>query len=75
MARSIPKVREGSLLQQSAEDTTTSTISIGTTAWYSWLEQHHAFTFKTPRSIANLEGLFINVNSFANSSSHTRVIY
>ena len=30
MARSIPKVREGSLQQQSAEDTPTDTIGIGT---------------------------------------------
>jgi predicted ATPase/DNA-binding CsgD family transcriptional regulator len=49
MARSIPTVREGSLQQQSAEDTSTDTISLGTAAWYSWLEQHHAFTFETPR--------------------------
>src|SRR5215471_13865988 len=50
MARSIPKVREGSLLQHSKEGTSTDTISIGTDAWYSWLEQHHAFTFETPRT-------------------------
>src|SRR5215471_8659344 len=50
MARSIPKVREGSLLQHSAEGTSTDTISIGTAAWYSWLEQHHSFTFETPRT-------------------------
>jgi hypothetical protein len=50
MASSIPKVREGSLLQHSEEDTTTDPISIGTVAWYSWLEQHHSFTFETPRT-------------------------
>src|SRR6516225_6975599 len=50
MARSIPKVREGSLLQHIAEDTSTDTISIGTAAWYRWLEQHHSFTFETPRT-------------------------
>src|SRR5215467_13953531 len=50
MASSIPKVREGSLLQHIAEDTSTYTISIGTAAWYSWLEQHHSFTFETPRT-------------------------
>ena len=49
MARSIPKVREGSLQQQSKEGTSTDTISIGTAAWYSWLEQHHVFTFETSR--------------------------
>jgi hypothetical protein len=50
MARSIPKVREGSLLQHIAEDTSTDTISIGTAAWYRWLEQHHSFTFETLRT-------------------------
>ena len=50
MVRSIPKVREGSLQQQSAEDTSTDTISIGTAAWYSWLEQHSSFTFETPHT-------------------------
>src|SRR5690242_10800105 len=48
MARSIPLVREGTLLLQSAEDTSTDIISIGTTEWYSWLEQRHAFAFETP---------------------------
>jgi predicted ATPase/DNA-binding CsgD family transcriptional regulator len=50
MARSIPKVREGSLQQQSADGSSTDTISIETAAWYSWLEQHHSFTFETPRT-------------------------
>jgi predicted ATPase/DNA-binding CsgD family transcriptional regulator len=50
MARSIPKVREGSLQQQSAEGTSTNTVSLGTAAWYSWLEQHSSFTFETPRT-------------------------
>ena len=49
MARSIPKVREGFLQQHIAEDTSIDTISIGTAKWYSWLEQHHSFTFETPR--------------------------
>ena len=48
MARSIPKVREGFLHQESIEATSTHTISIGTAAWYSWLEQHSSFTFETP---------------------------
>ena len=47
MARSIPKVREGSLQEDSAEGTSTTTISIGTAAWYSWLEQHSSFTYET----------------------------
>src|SRR5713101_5344779 len=50
MARSIPKVRDGSLQQQSSNDTSTDTISTGTAAWYRWLEQHHSFTFETPRT-------------------------
>src|SRR5690349_11044007 len=49
MARSIPRVREGSLQEQSSEDTSTDAISIGTAAWHTWSEQHHAFTFETPR--------------------------
>ena len=49
MARSIPKVREDSLQQQSTEETSTDTISVGTLEWYSWLEQHNSFTFETPR--------------------------
>jgi hypothetical protein len=49
MARSIPTVREGFLHQESTEDTSTTTISIGTAAWYSWLEQHASFTYETPR--------------------------
>ena len=48
MARSIPKVREGSLQQQSKEGTSTDIISVGTAAWYTWLEQHHSFSFGTP---------------------------
>ena len=47
MARSIPKVREGFLLQHIEEDSSPDTISIGTAAWYRWLEQHHSFTFET----------------------------
>src|SRR5437763_10937947 len=50
MARSIPTVRDGSLQQQRKEGTSTETISIGTAEWYSWLEQHQAFTFETPRT-------------------------
>src|SRR5215469_2902442 len=50
MARSIPTVREGSLQQHIGEGASTDTISIGTPAWYSWLEQHHSFTFETPRT-------------------------
>jgi len=43
-------MNEGSLLQHIEEDTTTDTISIGTAAWHCWLEQHHSFTFETPRT-------------------------
>ncbi|HEX6483764.1 MAG TPA: tetratricopeptide repeat protein [Ktedonobacteraceae bacterium] len=50
MARSIPTVREGSLHQQRNEGTSPDTISIGTAEWYTWLEQHQAFTFETPRT-------------------------
>jgi predicted ATPase len=50
MTRSIPTVREGSLQQHNKEGTPTETIPIGTAAWYSWLEQHHSFTFETPRT-------------------------
>jgi predicted ATPase/DNA-binding CsgD family transcriptional regulator len=49
MARSIPKVREGSLQEHVGEDATIDTISIGTVEWFTWLEQHHSFTFETPR--------------------------
>jgi predicted ATPase/DNA-binding CsgD family transcriptional regulator len=50
MARSIPTVRDGSLQQHNEEDTSTTPISIGTVAWYSWLEQHRSFTYETPRT-------------------------
>jgi predicted ATPase/DNA-binding CsgD family transcriptional regulator len=50
MARSIPTVREGSLQQHLEEGISTDTISVGTTAWYTWLEQHRSFTFETPRT-------------------------
>jgi predicted ATPase/DNA-binding CsgD family transcriptional regulator len=49
MTRSIPTVREGLLLQERTEGTSTTTISLGTAAWYSWLEQHASFTYETPR--------------------------
>jgi hypothetical protein len=50
MARSIPTVREGSLQEHIQEDNSTDTISIGTAAWYTWLEQHRSFTLETPRT-------------------------
>src|SRR5215467_12962412 len=49
VVRSIPKFREGALQQQRKEGTSTDTISIGTAEWYSWLEQHRAFSFETGR--------------------------
>jgi len=48
MARSIPKAREGFLHQETVETTSPHTLSIGTAAWYRWLEQHSSFTFETP---------------------------
>lgn len=50
MDRSIPKVRNGFLQQESVEATSSHTICIGTAAWYSWLEQHSSFTFETPHA-------------------------
>src|SRR5690348_5577095 len=50
MARSIPIIREGFLHPESTEDTSPTPISIGTAAWYSWLEQHASFTYETPRA-------------------------
>lgn len=48
MARSIPKVREGSLQEENPEGGFATPISVGTAAWYRWLEQHSSFTFETP---------------------------
>jgi len=49
MARSIPKARDGSLHQHTVEGTSTDPITIGTAAWYSWLEQHRSFCFEAGR--------------------------
>ena len=49
MARSIPKARDGSLQQSTAEGTSRDPTTIGMAAWYSWLEQHRSFSFETRR--------------------------
>ncbi len=49
MARGIPKVRDGSLQQHTAEGASIDPIPIGTAAWYSWLEQHRSFCFEAGR--------------------------
>src|SRR5713226_65347 len=49
MTRGIPKARDGSLHQHTAEGTSTDPITIGTAAWYSWLEQHRSFCFEAGR--------------------------
>src|SRR5258708_27484656 len=49
MARSIPKARDGSLHQHTAEGTSLDPIRIGTAEWYSWLEQHRSFGFEARR--------------------------
>ncbi len=47
MAHSIPKARDGALHRPTAEGTSLDPIPIGTAAWFSWLEQHRAFSFET----------------------------
>ena len=49
MVSGIPKARDGSLHQHTAEGTSLDPIIIGTAAWYSWLEQHRSFRFETGR--------------------------
>src|SRR5258707_1589619 len=49
MTRGIPKARDGSLHQHTVEGTSTDPITIGTAAWYSWLEQHRSFCFEAGR--------------------------
>jgi class 3 adenylate cyclase len=49
MAHSIPKARDGSLHQHTAEGTLLDPITIGTAEWYSWLEQHRSFCFEAGR--------------------------
>jgi class 3 adenylate cyclase/tetratricopeptide (TPR) repeat protein len=49
MARSIPKARDGSLQQHTADGTSIDPIPIGTAEWFSWLEQHRSFCFEAGR--------------------------
>jgi predicted ATPase/ATP/maltotriose-dependent transcriptional regulator MalT len=49
MARGIPKARDGSLQQHTAEGASIDPIPIGTAEWYSWLEQHRSFCFEAGR--------------------------
>src|SRR5215472_4435154 len=44
----LPKVRDGSLLQQKAEEISSDPITIGTAEWYTWLEHHCSFCFEAP---------------------------
>src|SRR5258708_34339501 len=48
MARSISKVRDGSLYQPSVAGPSLDIISLGSTEWYAWLEGHHSFSFEAP---------------------------
>ena len=43
---SLPKVRDGFLLQQTAEEKSFDSIMIGTADWYTWLENHRSFCFE-----------------------------
>ena len=45
---SLPKVRDGSLLQQTAQEMSFDPITIGTAEWYTWLEHHRSFSFEAP---------------------------
>ena len=47
MTRSIPKARDGALQQYTEGRTSLDPITIGTAAWYNWLEQHRSFSFET----------------------------
>src|SRR5690349_17845187 len=49
MAHSIPRARDGTLQRPAVEGTSLDLIPIGTAAWFSWLEQHRAFSFETGR--------------------------
>src|SRR5437763_1281076 len=42
----LPKVRDGSLLQQTAGEMSFDPIRIGTAEWYTWLEHHRSFCFE-----------------------------
>lgn len=46
MTPGIPKVRDRTLHQYTAEGISFDPITIGTAAWYDWLEQHRSFRFE-----------------------------
>jgi hypothetical protein len=48
MARSIPKVRDGSLYQPSVAGPSLDSISLESAEWYAWLEGHSSFSFEAP---------------------------
>src|SRR5579875_2406922 len=47
MAHSIPKAHDGYLQQPATQGIPLDPITIGTEAWFNWLEQHHSFSFET----------------------------
>src|SRR5499427_3438270 len=49
MARSIPKASDGTLQHYTEGRTPLDPITIGTAAWYTWLEQHRSFSFEADR--------------------------
>jgi hypothetical protein len=49
MTHSMPQARDGALHHPPADGTALDPIPIGTAAWFSWLEQHRAFSFETSR--------------------------
>jgi hypothetical protein len=46
MARSSPKVRDGSLYQPSVAGPSLDSISLGSAEWYAWLDGHRSFSFE-----------------------------
>ncbi len=46
MARSSPKVRNGSLYQPGVAGHSLDSISLGSAEWYAWLEGHRSFSFE-----------------------------
>jgi predicted ATPase/DNA-binding CsgD family transcriptional regulator len=47
MTHSIPKAHDGYLQQLATQGIPLDSITIGTEAWFNWLEQHHSFSFET----------------------------
>src|SRR5215472_14209362 len=50
MARSIPKIRNDSLLVPTLEGKNTSVILLGSAAWDSWVEHARSFRFESPHA-------------------------